>query len=106
MSLLFTSLMPLNKYLKGYQTKFSQNSLFIFELCTLKSIFLIKSRRRRAFQRNSYNVTFHVALSHTALAQWRKVIASSSLEPLSHPKVIALSKFEPLSLLTFIALDS
>jgi hypothetical protein len=32
------------------------------------------------------------ALSHNALAQWKKVIASSSLEPLSHPEVIALSK--------------
>ncbi len=35
-----------------------------------------------------------------------KVIASSSLGPLSQPEVIALSKFEPLSLLKVIALDS
>jgi hypothetical protein len=44
------------------------------------------------------------AFLHNALAQWRKVIASSLLEKLTHPKVIAVSKFEPLSLLKLIAL--
>ncbi len=44
------------------------------------------------------------ALSHNALAQWKKVITSSSFEPLLHPEVIALSKYELLSLLKVIAL--
>jgi hypothetical protein len=53
-------------------------------------------------QRNSYNAMLQFAFSHNALAQWRKVIASSLLEKFSYPKVIAVSKFEPLSLLKLI----
>jgi hypothetical protein len=51
-------------------------------------------------QRYSDNVTLlvHFALPHNALARWRKVIASSSFELLSHLKVIALLKFEPLTI--------
>ncbi len=57
-------------------------------------------------QHYSDNAALHFALSHNALAQRRKIIASSSLELLLHPKVIGLSKFELLSLLKVIAVDS
>jgi hypothetical protein len=54
-------------------------------------------------QRYSHNATLQFALSHNALAQWKKlsllkVIISSSFDLLSHPEVIALSKFEQISL--------
>jgi hypothetical protein len=43
-------------------------------------------------------------LLRNTLAQRRKVIAFSSLEPLSHPKINALSKIKLLFLLKVIAL--
>jgi hypothetical protein len=42
--------------------------------------------------------------SHNALAQWQKVFASNSFEPVSYPKVIVRSKVDPLLLLKVIAL--
>jgi hypothetical protein len=50
----------------------------------------LRKNAQIALQRNSDNLTLHFALSHNALARWRKVVASSSLEPLLHLKVIAL----------------
>ncbi len=64
----------------------------------------VKSRRGLALRYRD-NAMIQFALSHNTLVEkWGKVIASSSLEPLSHPKVTALSKFEPLSLLKVIVL--
>ncbi len=74
--------------------------------CIPKTRFSIKSCRHLALKHYSNNIMLHFALLLNALARRRKVIASISPEPLSHPSVIALSKFEPLSLLKLIALDS
>jgi hypothetical protein len=70
----------------------------------------INSRLRLALQRYSDNATvsYNLRISHNALAQWRKVIASKIyrfqlIGALLHHKVIALSKFEPLSPLHFQA---
>ncbi len=106
MYLLFTSAVPLSKEI--------ERDIYFFTEYTLKVIHVtctyVQSKQVKIFvifqviyksikSHQCLNTTLHFVLSHNALALRRKIIASISLEPLSHPQVIVLPKFVPLSLL-------
>jgi hypothetical protein len=103
MHLLFTSQIPLSKKLEGdlnfFPAEFVLNIYNMYAKNKIFNCFISKTVEEHqnhwclVLQCYSDNGTLHFALSHNALAQWRKAIvfkvtAGSSLEPLSYPKVV------------------
>ncbi len=85
---LFTSLIPLSKNYQEIYKFFPAE--FALNTCNINSQKKnsVKSSQCLALKHYSDNAMLHFELSHNALAQWRKVITSSLLEPLLHHCII------------------